>query len=94
MANGGAREGAGRPKGAASRKDAEARAKALESGITPLEYLLSIMRDEGLPRNERIDCAKAAAPYVHAKYTTVALTGEDHQGPVEHVVRWVDETDD
>lgn len=44
----------------------------------PLDYLLSIMRDEDLPRPDRVDAAKAAAPYVHAKLASV-----EHKGALE-----------
>lgn len=35
--------------------------------ITPLDYLLSIINDDRAPMDFRVDCAKAAAPYVHRK---------------------------
>jgi hypothetical protein len=34
---------------------------------TPLEFLLLIMRDESYPPGARIECAKAALPFCHAK---------------------------
>ena len=37
-----------------------------EQGVSPLEFLLSVMRDIANPLELRIDAAKAAAPYVHA----------------------------
>lgn len=37
----------------------------------PLDYLLSVLRDESKPEETRIDVAKAAAPYVHARLTSV-----------------------
>jgi large subunit ribosomal protein L15 len=40
----------------------EARLKASEGGLTPLEYLLSVMRNESLDEAKRVDAAKAAAP--------------------------------
>ena len=43
---GGAREGAGRKPGSPNRKTAEVLAAALEEGVTPVEYMLAIMRDE------------------------------------------------
>jgi hypothetical protein len=47
---------------------------------TPLEFLLEYMRDLSNPPKERIECAKAALPYVHAKIA------EEQQGDgVEHV---------
>jgi hypothetical protein len=44
-------------------------------GITPLEYLLSVMRDDKADLTRRIDAAKAAAPYVHARLSAVELSG-------------------
>ena len=35
-----------------------------QGGLTPLEYLLSVMRDEAATKPERLEAAKAAAPYV------------------------------
>jgi hypothetical protein len=41
----------------------------------PLDYLLSVMRDENEKRRERIDAAKAAAPYCHARLALTELSG-------------------
>lgn len=75
MAHGGARKGAGRPKGSANRLNAEAREAALVSGVSPLDYMLSRLRDETLDHDVRMDAAKAAAPYVHAKLAAVEHSG-------------------
>jgi hypothetical protein len=71
MAHGGARPGAGRKPGAIRKATAAAQAKAAQGGILPLDYMLQIMRDEGSTKAERMDMAKAAAPYVHAKLSSV-----------------------
>ena len=76
MAYGGARPGAGRKKGGANRINDEARKKALEDGLSPLEYLLGVMRDIRQDDARRLDAAKAAAPYVHARLANVAVAGE------------------
>lgn len=55
----------------------EARKEALDAGISPLDYLLSVMRDEDQKPYTRMDAAKAAAPYVHAKLASTELTGKD-----------------
>lgn len=65
--HGGKRKGAGRPKGAKTRITEEAIAKVGDEGITPLEYMLNIMRDSDADERRRDDMAKAAAPYIHAK---------------------------
>lgn len=71
MARGGKRPGAGRKVGAATEKTREIADKAATEGMLPLEYLLKIMRDEGADEARRVDAAKAAAPYVHAKLSTI-----------------------
>lgn len=83
--HGGKRPGAGRPKGSVARLDAEARKQAAEGGITPLEYMLSVLRDEANPLETRMDAAKASAPYVHAKLAAVEVAGPDG-GPIRYTI--------
>ena len=66
---GGKRAGAGRPTGAKNVQQTarqEAAAKAAE-GIMPLDYMLSVMRDETAESDRRERMAIAAAPYLHPK---------------------------
>jgi len=74
MPKGGARPGSGRKKGGTNAKRREFTSKVAETGLTPLDYLISIYRDETVPRDERIDAAKSAAPYVHSKMPTAIVT--------------------
>ena len=83
---GGARQGAGRPKGAINKKTAELTARVEAAGITPLDFMLNLMRNEQADMAERFEAAKAAAPYVHAKLQTTTLQGPDG-GPVETLQR-------
>jgi len=39
----------------------------MESGITPLDYMLGVMRAEGSTDAQKMEAAKGAAPYVHAR---------------------------
>jgi hypothetical protein len=55
----------------------EARKAAAEGGIMPLDYMLGVLRDEGQEAAIRMDAAKAAAPYVHAKLASVEHSGKD-----------------
>lgn len=88
MAHGGPRRGAGRKQGSVAKLDQEARAKVLKSGdITPLDYMLAVMRDAGADEAKRLDAAKAAAPYVHARLATVNVGNADDK-PFEQVIRW------
>lgn len=88
MARGGARPGAGRKPGGANLMNREAREKAAEGGILPLDYLLQVMRDEDADKAQRMDAAKAAAPYVHARLASVEHSGEmtfRHEDALEHL---------
>jgi uncharacterized protein (UPF0147 family) len=38
---------------------------------TPLEFMIRILNDDNLPRNERMDAAKAAIPYVHSRLNSI-----------------------
>jgi hypothetical protein len=48
-----------------------------KSLLTPLDFLLSIMRDEDATRSERVDAANKAAPYLHSKHATVDHRSSD-----------------
>lgn len=77
MARGGSRPGAGRKPGAATQRTREVADKAASEGITPLDYLLSVMRNERLDMKERVDAAKAAAPFVHPRLNAIDHTSTD-----------------
>jgi hypothetical protein len=88
---GGRRPGAGRKPGVRNKRT-EATVKAIEqSGMTPLDFMLSIMRGEHPEGAEpaqvvawesmRFEAAKAAAPYVHPKLANIEHTGKGG-GPV------------
>ena len=83
---GGARPGSGRKPGIANRRTAEQVAAASAGGITPLEYLLSIMRAPAAEPRDRLAAACAAAPYVHAKLASITVAGDikhSHRGFIE-----------
>ena len=73
MAHGGKRPGAGRPKGARNIRSEETAKQIEESGLTPLEFLMGIVRDNDASLKERIECARAAAPFVHARLSSVDM---------------------
>ena len=82
MPRGGARPGAGRKKGQATQLNEQARRAALASGTSPLDFLLAAMRDDGREFNVRLDAAKAAAPYLHARLASAEVGGPDG-GPMQ-----------
>lgn len=79
---GGRQPGAGRPKGSVGKRTQEIIAAATAKGITPLEYMLKILRDEKADPTRRDEMAKAAAPYVHAKLNSITASGPDG-GPIQ-----------
>jgi hypothetical protein len=76
--HGGKRPNAGRKPGSATKLNEAARAAAAEGGIMPLDYMLAILRDDQNDAATRMDAAKAAAPYVHARLAAV-----EHSGSIE-----------
>lgn len=95
--NGGRRPGAGRPRGSRNRRTialSQAPANAQQSartGETPLDFLLRVMRNTKNVLQVRIDAAKAAAPYVHARLGAVELNqnqrSESHEERLERLAK-------
>lgn len=87
---GGKRQGAGRKRGSPNKASA-AREKAVSaSGITPLDYMLRVMRNRKTDPYRRDEMAKAAAPYVHPKLSAVDFSGKlDVDAKVEEVRRTI-----
>lgn len=84
------RKTGGRQKGVRNRATEAVRADVIATGITPLDFLLGIMRDEKSDKELRLEAGKAAAPYVHPKLANIELTGKD-QGPLQvNIVRFSD----
>jgi hypothetical protein len=77
MARGGKREGAGRKPGAPNIATAKREAEVKASGLTPLEYMLSVLRDQGAKAEDRMWAAEKAAPYVHPKLASVDHKSSD-----------------
>lgn len=93
MPRGGKREGAGRKAGSATAKTREVANAAAVAGLTPLDYMLTVLRNEAALPAERMWAAEKAAPYIHPKLTSIEHTG-DKDKPIVHEVlqRIVDAT--
>jgi len=83
---GGPRKNAGRKPGSATKKTREIADMAAANGITPLEFMLNVMRQEP-PETEderlrqsyvamQFEAAKAAAPYIHPKLSAVEMNAK------------------
>ncbi|MBR0868920.1 hypothetical protein JQ633_01010 [Bradyrhizobium tropiciagri] len=75
MGHGGRRAGAGRKKGAATKKTREAADLILASGTTPLGYFQGLLEGTMAFDEVKFEAAKAAAPYVHARLAAVEHSG-------------------
>ena len=56
----------GKRKGSKNKRTRELE-RVAKTGITPLDYMLKVMRDPKADPYRRAEMAKAAAPYVHAR---------------------------
>jgi hypothetical protein len=92
MSNGGARPGAGRKLGGRNKRTIAIEAKIAASGLTPLDYMLDVLRNEANDPATRMDAAKAAAPYVHAKLASVEHKG-DADNPMGFTFSWLNPSD-
>ena len=84
---GGSRAGAGRPAGSKNQRSAEIAQAAVEAGITPIEVMLTAMRDlwdVGTPeaKREAATIAKDAAPYVHPRLASIDQNIQDQRSYV------------
>lgn len=70
----------GRSKGVRNKRTIAKRddlARMIDKGISPLEYMLDTMRDATRDEKDRLDAAKAAAPYIHPRLNSIEHTGKD-----------------
>jgi hypothetical protein len=70
-----------------------ARKKALEGAMMPLDNLLGIMRDNDQDSRSRLDAAKAAAPYCHARLSSTELSGPNGSAVQVHTTQKIDISD-
>jgi hypothetical protein len=66
--------GAGRKKGTRNKGNQKREAEIAASGLTPLEFMLNVLRDPKRSRESRMMAAIQAAPYVHPKLASTQLS--------------------
>jgi len=77
---GGKRENAGRRPTRVTSATREAQLRYLEDGLeTPLDYMMRVMRDKRALGERRDDMAKAAAPYLHHKLSSIELVNDPNE---------------
>jgi hypothetical protein len=63
----------GRQKGVANKRTREIADAAVREGLTPLEYMLAVLRDESVEPDRRDRMAAAAAPYIHPRLSSTQI---------------------
>jgi len=79
----------GRKKGVRNRRTRELLERIEASGITPLDYMLQVMRNTKAPLAIRFEAARQAAPYIHPKLAAIEH-GSPDGGPHIVEIRWRD----
>lgn len=90
---GGKRDGAGRKKGSVTQATVyrqEMLAKAASEGLSPLEFMLNVLRNDGAKFEDRFEAAKAAAPYVHPRLAAVEHSGNQDKPVAYSIVSGVE----
>jgi len=106
--SGGAGRGQGRKKGSPNRRSSALFKEAIQSGTTPLELMLAIMRTpypgKGASvaellawRAKTLEAAKMAAPYCHARLTAMTNPLDPSKPPASNVnvnISFIDDSDE
>ena len=80
----------GRPRGTPNKASAKREAEIKASGLTPLDYMLDILRDENASTEDRKWAAQHAAPYVHPRLAQQQFKGPDGGAITVQIVRFTD----
>ena len=70
--------GSGRKKGTKNNATIARETDIAESGMSPLDYMLTVMRDETAHSARRDRMAQAAAPFIHPKIQAIEKRDENH----------------
>lgn len=81
------RKTGGRKKGTPNKATAAKAAAVAASGLTPLDYMLSVLRDKNAAVERRDEMAKASAPYVHPRLSSLHHSGNVTLSLAERVAR-------
>jgi hypothetical protein len=80
----------GRQKGSLNHATLARQSAILASGLSPLDYLVSVYRDEEQAVNVRVDAAKAVAGYCYPKLQALDLGSREGQPITVQVIRFSD----
>lgn len=80
----------GRRKGVPNKVTAAKQAEIVASGLSPLDFMLQLLRDPEQPYAMRLDAAKGCASYVHPKLANIELSGNKEKPLTVNVLRFSD----
>lgn len=66
----------GKPRGAQGKATLRREAEIAAAGLTPLQFMLTVLRNDEATSEDRKWAAQNAAPYVHPKLATVQHQGD------------------
>ncbi len=94
--HGGRRSGSGRKRGSVNRMTQRAREEASKTGELPHEFLLRVMRGNKISGHrptfaERLDAAKAAAPFYAPRLAAIAANVKPSMDPVKELLEAIHE---
>ncbi len=80
----------GRPRGSRNKASARREAEVEGGGLTPLAYMLAVLRDEEASMEDRKWAAQHAAPYCHPRLAQQRFEGPGGTNVVVQIVRFTD----
>jgi hypothetical protein len=80
----------GRRRGTPNRATASKRDQILGSGMSPLDFMVSVFRDEAQPLALRLDAARSVAPYCHPRLSTVDVGSHEDKPLQVQIIRFSD----
>lgn len=63
----------------------------MSEGLTPLDYMLSVLRDEEADAAARFEAAKAAAPYIHPRLSAIDANVKGEIALPPETMAWLDQ---
>jgi hypothetical protein len=84
------RKTGGRRRGTPNKATEAKRTEILASGMSALDFMVSVFRDETQPLAVRLDAARSVAPYCHPRLSTLDIGSRDDKPLVVQVLRFSD----
>jgi hypothetical protein len=86
----GRRKTRGRAPGTPNRASVDFREKVLRSGLSPIDYMCRVFRDENEPTSARLDAAARVANFIYPRMSTVDVNSANGQPIVVQILRFSD----